>query len=431
MGSEARSRGPLSARSAERRLVLLTTTRWLPVGLVFGLTVLLPLERGLSIAQTGSLLAAQGFVVLLLELPTGGLADAVGRRPLLVMAGVLALASTLLFVSATSFWIFVAAMMLQGVFRALDSGPLEAWFVDAAQAADPHAAIERSLSRANSALGIAIAGGAVVGGALIAWHPLAGLSALALPFVVAAVLYVVHTVLVAMLVREPRRAGASMPRHGQDPARAHGRFAALRTSTRGMAEGLRMLRSAPVLRSLVLVEVFWSVAMIAFETLTPVRLAGFLGGEDEAGALYGPASAAAWALFAAGSALAGLVSRRVGVTWTAIGARVLNGLFVIVMGLVAGPIGLIAGYWLAYLTHGAAGPMHNALLHRQTTGRNRAVVLSLNSMVGGGSYSLGLLLLTPLAGAAGTSVALVVAGAFSVAGALLYRPALRQEREAD
>jgi hypothetical protein len=119
------------------------------------------------------------------------------------------------------------------------------------------------------------------------------------------------------------------------------------------------------------------------------------------------------------------------VTWTAIGARVLNGLFVIVMGLVAGPIGLIAGYWLAYLTHGAAGPMHNALLHRQTTGRNRAVVLSLNSMVGGGSYSLGLLLLTPLAGAAGTSVALVVAGAFSVAGALLYRPALRQEREAD
>ena len=37
----------IGVRQAERRLVLLTATRWMPVGLVLGLTVLLPLERGL------------------------------------------------------------------------------------------------------------------------------------------------------------------------------------------------------------------------------------------------------------------------------------------------------------------------------------------------------------------------------------------------
>ena len=409
---------PLTVAAAERRLVLLTVTRWLPVGLVFGLTVLLPLERGLGLTEVGTLLAVQGLVVLALELPTGGLADALGRRPLLLAAGVLSVVSSVLFVTASGFWMFAAALVLQGVFRALDSGPLEAWFVDTAHASDPTAPIERGLSRAATALGVAIAGGALAGGALIAWHPVAGWSALVLPFVVATGLTVGHTLLLALLVREPRR----------PPAAPGARRRVAADAPRVVLAGLRMLRTAPVLRSLVLVEVFWSVAMIAFETLTPVRLATLLGGEDAAGALYGPSAAAAWALFAAGSAAAGLVSRRVGVSATAIAARILNGLMVVAMGLVAGPVGLIAAFWLAYLTHGAAGPMHAALLHRQATGENRAVVLSMNSMVAGGSYSLGLLLLTPLAEALGTGIAFVVAGAFSTVGALLYLPALRQER---
>ncbi|MCS5713214.1 MFS transporter [Herbiconiux sp. CPCC 205716] len=412
------SRLPLTVAAAERRLVLLTVTRWLPVGLVFGLTVLLPLERGLGLAEVGTLLAVQGFVVLALELPTGGLADTLGRRPLLIVAGVLAVASSLLFVTATGFWMFAAALVLQGVFRALDSGPLEAWFVDTAHAADSTAPIERGLSRAATALGVAIAGGALAGGALIAWHPVTGWSALVLPFVVATVAMVGHTVLVAALVREPARPGRPVE------GRRHGVTDAVRV----VGQGFRMLRTAPVLRSLVLVEVFWSVAMIAFEALTPVRLSALLGGEDEAGALFGPAAAAAWALFAVGSAAAGLVSRRIGVSATAIAARILNGLMVVTMGLVAGPLGLVAAFWLAYLTHGAGGPMHAALLHRQATGANRAVVLSMNSMVAGGSYSLGLLLLTPFAEAFGTGTAFVVAGASSVIGAVLYLPARRQER---
>ncbi|MCU1481945.1 MAG: hypothetical protein JWQ19_2731 [Subtercola sp.] len=454
MSGASLSVAPLSAPQAERRLVLLTATRWLPVGVVFGLTVLLPLERGLSLAQVGLLLSIQGFVVLGLELPTGGLADALGRRPLLIASGVVAVASTALLLVATSFWMFALAMVLQGVFRALDSGPLEAWYVDAVTAhtggaggpGGPGGAgvtggaavttvsagtaarpIERGLSRAAMALGIAIAAGALVGGGLVAWNPLAQfagltqISALALPFAVATVLYATHTVLLGLLVRET-------------PVRASGarRVAALtdavRAAPRTIGQGLRLMRTSRVLRSLVLVEVFWSIAMVAFETLTPVKLADDLGGEDAAAALFGPASAAAWGLFAAGALVAAFGSRRIGVARTAIVARILNGLFVVVMGVVAGPLGLIVAYWLAYLTHGAAGPMHSTLLHRQATQANRAVVLSMNSMVSGGSYSLGALLLVPLAGATSPGVAFVVAGAFSIVGAALYVPARRQEK---
>ena len=410
----------LSATSARRRLILLSGTRWFPVGLVFGLTTLLPLERGLTLSQVSVILAVQGLVVVALELPTGGLADAVGRRPLLVMAALVAVLSGGLFLLATDLATFALAMMLQGLFRALDSGPLEAWYVDTAQADDRGARVEHALSQAGAMVGVAIAGGALCSGLLVAWHPVAGTSALALPFALSTGLFGVHALLVLLLVGEP-------PSAANGPGRRSALAAARRTPG-VVRDGLASVRRIPVLRGLVMVEVFWSVAMIAFETLNPVRLTELVGSEERAGELYGPASAAAWALYAAGSAAAGWASRRLGVAWTAVLARVLNGGFVIAMGLVAGPVGLVAAYWLAYLTHGAANPVHSVLLHRQAERANRVTVLSVNSMVSGGVYSLGLLALGPLAEHTSTATAIVVAGAFSLFGALAYRPALREER---
>ena len=404
---------PLTARQAERRLVLLTVTRWLPVGLVFGLTVLLPLELGVSLAEVGVILAVQGVVVLALELPTGGLADTIGRRPVLLIGGALAVVSSIVFVLAEGFWLFAVAMVLQGLFRVFDSGPLEAWFVDAAHADDLTHPVERGLSRAGTALGVSIALGAAAGGGLVAWHPIAGWSPLVLPFIVSTAVMVVHLVLTAVLVREEARVRTTPAAVG------------LRETLVG---GFAVLGRSRVLRGLVLVEVFWVFAMIAFEIVTPARLTELLGTEAAAAALFGPASAAAWGLFAAGSAVAGVASARIGVAVTAILARLLNGAFVIVMGLVAGPVGLLAAYGVAYMFHGSAGPMHNALLHRQATSGNRAVVLSLNSMVAGGTSSVALLVLGPLAEATSTTVAFVAAGAFSLLGALFYLPALRAER---
>lgn len=404
----------IDAAGAQRRLLWLTTLRWLPVGVTFGLTALLPLERGLSLVEVGAILSLQGIVALVLELPTGGLADTLGRRPVLLIAAVIGLASTALFVLAQDVAAFAVAMLLQGVFRTLDSGPLEAWYVDAAHAADPDAPVEQGLARAATVLGVSIAAGALGGGLLVAWAPIPDTSALVLPFLVSLALSAVSLVVTAILVVEPAR-----PRRGTHaPA----------TGSSGLRGALRLIRRSPILRALLAVEIFWAVAMVAFETLTPVRLAELAGGEDAAGALFGPASAAAWGLFAFGSLLAGRAASRWGVAVTAALARILNGAFVVVMGVVAGPVGLLAAYGAAYLSHGAASPMHNTLLHRQADTGTRASVLSANAMISGGVYSAGLLALTVLAEHTGTGVAFAVAGGFSVFGALCYLPAWRAER---
>ena len=76
----------LDARGARRRYLILIGMRWLPTGLLIPVTVLLAVSRGLSLTEIGLIFSLQGLVVLFLELPTGGLSDALGRRPVLIVA---------------------------------------------------------------------------------------------------------------------------------------------------------------------------------------------------------------------------------------------------------------------------------------------------------------------------------------------------------
>ncbi|QZY28280.1 MFS transporter [Nocardioides coralli] len=411
----------LPPAAARRVFLLLTLTRWFPVGLVASLITLLLLERGLTISQALLAISLQGFVVLALELPTGSLADALGRRPVLITAAVVNVASAVVIVVADDLWLFAVGAALMGVFRALDSGPLEAWYVDTVHATEPGADVDGTLAAQGMVLGVAIAVGSALAGALVWWDPLPFGSALLLPFVAWTVLNVVHLVVVVALMHEPR---TQPGRRGARQA-----WASARQAPEVVRDGLRLLARNRVLRALVLVEVFWSTGMVVFETFQPVRLAELVGGEERAGALMGPIGAVGWGVFALGSALAGLLSGRWGVARTAILARALNGVGAVVMGVVAGPVALVAAYLVTYGLHGAAGPVHASLLHREAEAANRATVLSMNSMLAMGTFAVVAPLLGFLAQGTSTQVAMVSAGAFSILGAALYLPALRAERE--
>jgi MFS family permease len=410
----------LSPAAARRTFLLLSITRCFPSGLVVPVITLWFLERGLTISEALLAFSVQGIVVFLLELPTSGFADALGRRPLLVAAASVNLVASAALVLADSFWSFVLAAGLMGVFRALDSGPLEAWYVDTVHATEPGVDVDRTLATQGAVVGASIALGSVVSGALIVWHPLTAHSALLLPMLCWAVLNVVHLVAVLVLLKEPTR-----PAPGTARDRA---VASTREAPVVIREGLGLLRRNRVLRTLVLVEVFVTTGLVVFEIFQPIRLAELVGGEERAGALMGPVAAIGWGVFALGSALAGFSSARIGVARTAIVARVLNGLGAVVMGLVAGPAGLVAAYLFTYGLHGTGGPMHQSLLHREARARNRATVLSMNSMVFFVTFSVVAPPLGLLAEASTTQVAMVTAGAFSVLGALFYLPALRAER---
>ncbi|MCU0300618.1 MAG: MFS transporter [Candidatus Nanopelagicales bacterium] len=416
----------LTPQEAERRLLLLTVTRWLPVGFVVGIFILVQTGRGLTIAQAATAAAVSGVVCFLLELPTSGFADAVGRRPVYLTAAVLNVVSLVAYALAQSFVAFVLAAALMGAFRALDSGPLEAWFVDTVHETRPGADVDRQLARAATTLGGAIALGAVLSGLLIWWDPAntvldTGASALDAAVWTAVVLSVVHLGVAAAVMREPR------PAAGEGRTRfAHALQEARRTPA-VVGSGLRLLRDNAVLVGIVAAEVFWSIGMIAFESLMPLRLEEMLGSAREAGALIGPVSAAGWAMFSAGAWLAGRTSARLGVARAAMVGRLLNALGAVVMGLVVGPVGLVVAYLFTYGMHGMNGPPHAALLHREAAASNRSTVLSINSMMAFLAFALAAPLLGSLADRTSISTAMVTAGALSLLGVLCYVPARRSE----
>ena len=121
--------------------------------------------RGLSLAQTGQMMALYSVVTLSLELPTGGLADAWGRRPVIVASAVLQALSLLLLGVLGSVPFIMLAMVLMGTSRALSSGPVEAWYVDAMHGLG-HEDVESGLAHGQIAESLALGGAAVIGGLL-------------------------------------------------------------------------------------------------------------------------------------------------------------------------------------------------------------------------------------------------------------------------
>lgn len=405
--------------SVRTRFWWLTALRWLPTGLIIPVTALLPLHRGLTIAEMGAAFALQGIVVLALELPTGGFADALGRKPVVLASGIVALLAYVLFVHAETMPAFAVASALTGVFRALDSGPLNAWFVDATHAGGGDGAdVVRGLSGGAGLIGAAIATGSLAAGAVIAWAPVDTTTRLTLPYWIAIALTVVQLIAVAMLMNEDRS------------ARVAGLLASIVSTPEVIAASFTLVRRSRVLAALIAVELFWGFGIVAFESLMPVRMSELLNDRDSAAAVVGPIVAAAWGLSAVGAFATPILLRHWSMHAVSFVLRIVQGVTVIGMGLAAGPAGLVIAYLATYGVHIVAGAIYEALLHEQVGPEQRATVLSLASMAMHPAASIGSIVLGLIATGASTGTAIVVGGLVLALAAPLFlvRPRAEEDR---
>jgi MFS family permease len=408
----------IESRRIVRRFLLLRASRWLPTGLIIPVFVLYLVDRGLSLTRIGLAVAVQGVVVMLLEIPTGGLADAAGRKGVLLAANLFDMVALALLLAGRSLPWFAAAFAFEGVFRALESGPLDAWFVDAVKELDADYRVESGLGRGGMVLGLAIAAGSLLSGLLVSTHPIHIVDPLALPLLAALILRAVDTILISRLMTEtypsPER-GSIRTELRRVPSVIGDVFALVRTST--------------ALTLVVAVELLWGFGAGAFEGLFPPRLGEVLSSSERAAALMGPVAAAAWVASAAGAAVVPWASRRFGRHAAAAAMRVAQGATVALMGIFAGTAGLISAYLACYVVHGAANPVHAALLHDEAVATNRTTVLSLNSMAGQAAGAIGVIALGAIADSQGISAGMYVGAVVLAAAAPLYLLAGRHRQE--
>jgi MFS family permease len=349
--------------------------RWLPVGLTAPVLVLLMTARGLDLAVVGQLLALYSLVVVLLELPTGGLADTIGRRPVLVASSALAaLGSATLGLSAAVPALAVG-VVLMGVGRALGSGPLEAWYVDAVRTPDPGADITRGISRAQATEGLALGIGALVGGALPALASAHGIGTgraailpLSIPLLVSAALFLVHAVAVLVVVKDP-------PGQGSPPDERPGP-----TVRRTIAATVVLVVRGPDLRRLIGYSAILGVALSGVELVSPGAFTDVLGGEGSASAWYGLVVSLGFAGSSLGSLLSPRVARRFASGPAAASALALGPALVVAVISIPLPGIMGASFVAFYLLLGLNGPVLAGLLHDRVSGDQRTTVLSVESL---------------------------------------------------
>lgn len=192
-----------AARLARQQLLLVCATDfvlWLASGVIYPyLPLFLREDAHASYGMLGAISGAYFLAVFAFALPAGRLSDRLGRKPLIVVGTLLFAVATLLFLTTTNPWWFVAFRTLEGLGAALVMPASRAFVAEITR--------NENRSRAYGWLTSAQYGGLVLGPA-VAWplYMLAGgggTGAFHALFLFGGMLTVVATALLALLLREP------------------------------------------------------------------------------------------------------------------------------------------------------------------------------------------------------------------------------------
>jgi MFS family permease len=168
-------------RSIQRTYLLLLLGNTLAASLIWGINTIFLLDAGLSNLEA---FAANAFFtggMVLFEVPTGIVADTLGRRTSYLLGTVTLTASTLLYVLLwqveAPFWQWAVVSILLGLGFTFFSGAVEAWLVDALSATGFDGELEAVFGRGQMVTGAAMLTGSLAGGFI------AELTSLGVPFV--------------------------------------------------------------------------------------------------------------------------------------------------------------------------------------------------------------------------------------------------------
>jgi DHA1 family quinolone resistance protein-like MFS transporter len=139
---------------------------WFVIGLIFPLMILIILDKGINIFQAGVAVSAYSATTIILELPTGGTADIIGRKRVYMISLLFLFIAGLAFLISWDFITVILAVVVNGAARALSSGTIDAWFVDEFKREYPDGNLQASLAKAGVFIPVGIGLGSLLGGVL-------------------------------------------------------------------------------------------------------------------------------------------------------------------------------------------------------------------------------------------------------------------------
>jgi len=132
-------------------------------GFLYGVYPLFLRSRGLDQFEINSVLACYFVVMFLTDVPTGAFADAMGRRRSFVLGCATRVAAFTVYFFAHHFLVFVIAECIDGIGTTFCNGAIDAWGVDALDAAGFHGIKDRLFSRISQLTNFGFMGAAIIG----------------------------------------------------------------------------------------------------------------------------------------------------------------------------------------------------------------------------------------------------------------------------
>lgn len=373
----------------ESRLTLISILHhmihWSILGLLIPVLAIFQLDRGLDLIDVGLNAAIYSLVTVLLELPTGGLADALGRRRVYLLSLVIQLGASVLLLTGSSLLTIGVAFGLMGASRALSSGCMDAYFIDAFNDLGVKGSLQRYLGRVGASIPLALALSGLAGGLLAArYQPGSGPGfgdRYSLLFVVQLLVLGLQLILTLTLIPARR------PFRQAEPTET--RAAAVKTVIRN---ALRYGLGNRVVLWLLLGTVFWGVTFAGLEQYWQPFVSGFSPSASPT-RLFGFLTAGYFLMGAVGSLAANLLFSFVGERYAeALGLlRVLSGTLLILLASMQGVPGFALLYLTIFLLNGISHSPEQALFNENVPSEVRSTMLSFQSLfmqAGGGIAAL-------------------------------------------
>ena len=339
----------------------------LAASFIWGINTIFLLDAGLSNLEA---FAANAFFtagMVLFEIPTGVVADTIGRRVSYLAGTVTLMATTLLYVMLWEingpFWAWALVSLLLGLGFTFFSGAVEAWLVDALDATGFTGELEQIFGRGQIVTGIGMLAGSVIGGYV------AQLTSLGVPFVMRAAVLALMFFFAAWAMKDI----------GFTPRRGENTISEMKKITANSIDyGWRV----PSVKWIMLAAPFTAgVGFYAFYALQPYLLE--LVGDPTA---YGIAGITA-ALVAGSQIIGGFLAPRIRRLF-----RLRTSALLLAVGagaLTLCLIGLIEEFWVAIgliaiwaMLSSAAMPIRQSYINGMIPSQQRATILSFDSMLG-------------------------------------------------
>ncbi len=355
------------AQKILRTYVTLTLLSTFASSFIWGINTLFLLDAGLSITEAFGANAFFTVGQVLFEIPTGVIADTVGRRASYLLGSATLFISTILYLVLWNihgpFWAWAVISMLLGLGFTFFSGATEAWLVDGLNHTKHKGTLESAFAKGQIASGIAMLSGTVAGGVI------AQVTNLGVPYILRAVMLAITFIVAAMLMKDI----------GFEPRKGESVLKEMKVILKASVD--HGLRNPPV-RWIMLAAPFTAgVGFYAFYAMQPYLLQ--LYGKTDSYAVAGLAAA-----IVAGAQVIG------GFTVPYARAAFKRRTSVLIIGtslssLALAAIGVVSSFWFALalliiwaIVFAAAIPIRQAYLNALIPSAQRATVLSSDNLLG-------------------------------------------------